>query len=407
MSAHGEKRRTSRRSVSLPVNFECGGTTHREYIKDISAGGAYIITNKQVQPGTKVNLKVSVPPAALPCRISGEVIRIDRFSHNRRVCIPPGIGIRFDDVSPEYAGRIQEFVANNKISALPEFKIHFEPRFCYLFAADCSIGCDNGCIYCHFAEASKAEHKLLDATTAVPVDITSLYTLTNIPSPIFLSPSSDPFAGANKDLTHEVLSYLLPKGIEFIILTKCVIPPATLKLIEKYKDQFEGIGIGITNLDAERNKVIEPRCPSANERLKGLKDLVQTGVKNVRLRMDPMFPLVDDNDDNLLSMVQTAADLKVYGITATYIFSFGNFIRRFNREPLLKESVKCINEKNPLQGGVALTVPLDQKIKVYDKLFALCQARGIDFSTCGCKESRLREMGYSLTCRNPDFYSRG
>lgn len=399
-----EKRVALRRTVSLPLTYRYNGLPYRAYSRDISCRGMFVITDKYVGIGETIFIDFSIPKFTSPLRVTGRVVRTNKFSYRDNICLPTGLGVQFENISQDYIKAIHDYVSDQKTPPRPELKIYFEPRFCYLYSIDLSIGCKNECIYCHFSELNKETYIHKYNAYPVPVDITPLYTIKDFPPTIFLSPSSDPFIPGNRDLTHEVLSYLLPKGIVFIILTKEIIPDSTLDLIKKYNTQFEGIAIGLTNLNRNRNRVIEPNCPSAEERLECLKNLLKTGVRNIRLRMDPIFPVIDDNDDNFRSMVKAASDIGVKSITGTYIFSFGKFLKRLKEEPILKESIKFITEKCPMQGGHAFTVPLKIKEQKYMRLYEICRLHDIKLNTCGCKENRLKDMGFSLTCRNPDFY---
>jgi len=62
-----------------------------------------------------------------------------------------------------------------------------------------------------------------------------------------------------------------------------------------------------------------------------------------------------------------------------------------------------LNEKCYIAGGVALSIPLEMKKVMYRKMNEICKSYGIIFNTCGCKEVRLKDTGFSLICRNPDF----
>lgn len=401
-----ERRICPRRKVSIPLTYKYNGQPYRAYTKDISKSGIFLITDESLNVGENIIFDITLPNINFPLRINGKVVRINKFSYRDNICLPTGLGICFEAISETQARQIQGFIDAQKTPPCPELNIYFEPRFCYLYSIDLSIGCKNECIYCHFSDLTKETYIHKYNSYPVPVDITPLYTIKDFPSTIFLSPSSDPFTDTNQDLAHEVLSYLLPKGIIFIILTKEIIPEKTLELIKKYKDQFEGIAIGITNLDLQRNKIIEPKCPTAEQRIECLKKLVKTGVKNARLRMDPMFPTIDDTEDNFKSMVEVASKIGVKNITGTYIFTFGKFLKRLKEEPYLSESMKFINEKSPMQGGNALTVPLKMKEYKYMRLHEICKSKNIHFNTCGCKENRLRDLGFPLTCRNPEFYNK-
>ncbi len=92
--------------------------------------------------------------------------------------------------------------------------------------------------------------------------------------------------------------------------------------------------------------------------------------------------------------------LEVKTITASYIFTFGRFFRLLKENPFLIESVKYITDKVFVEGGLALSVPLEIAKKTYNKMGSLCKSRGIIFLVCGCKNRDLKEGNYPLICRN-------
>ncbi|MGB3081757.1 MAG: hypothetical protein WBB86_02050, partial [Candidatus Omnitrophota bacterium] len=199
-------------------------------------------------------------------------------------------------------------------------------------------------------------------------------------------------------------SYLLPRGAIFTISTKAIVPDKTIELLKKYSRQIEAIAMGITNLDEERNRVLEPNCPNIRERLENLKKFTKIGCC-VGARMDPIFPIIDDSEESLRRTVRAIYEAGAKVLAGTYIFSFGDLLKNMRREPFLKKSMKCLTERSYPMGGKALSVPVERKKRTYNLLNEICASYGIRFRTCGCKDTQLRDEGYPLICRNMDFYT--
>jgi DNA repair photolyase len=282
----------------------------------------------------------------------------------------------------------------------PPVTVTFEPRFCANHVIDLTAGCSFGCIYCPFADIGAWLRGVSRPTT---LDLGELETLPTPPS-VFLSPASDAFAPQAVENTHTLLSYLLPRGTTVGIVTKGVIPERTLLLLADYRSQVEGIGIGVTSLADARNRVLEPGCPPAWERLANLDRLAAHGLP-AALRLDPMFPLLDDRPEDLAVLVGEAARRRAYAITAAYVFAWGRYLGRFRREPLTAASAELLTERAPMEGGTAWSVPLARKLETYGRLAEIAAEHGLWFSTCGCKDLRVRESGrVPATCRNPLFF---
>lgn len=283
--------------------------------------------------------------------------------------------------------------------AKPPVRIGFEPRFCSNHVVDLTAGCSFGCIYCPFSDI-EARRLGMDRPTALDMS-----PLPSLPAPptVFLSPSSDPFTPQAAPSAHDLLRQLLPRGTVVGILTKGVIPERTLDLLASYPDQVEGVVVGVTSLDDARNRVLEPGCPPVRERLGNIERAARRSLP-VALRMDPLFPLLDDAPQAMAALLDEAAARGAGGITATYVFAWGRYLRRLRREPLLAESCTLLSEKAPMEGGTAFSVSLSRKLDTYAQLAELARARGMLFNTCGCKDLRVRDAGIvSAACRHSSF----
>lgn len=281
----------------------------------------------------------------------------------------------------------------------PAVSVDFEPRFCGNHVVDLTAGCSFACIYCPFSDI---EARRQGATHPVGVDMARV---TSLPAPptVFLSPASDPFAPQAAHKTHQLLEYLLPRGTVVGILTKGVIPPHTLDLLARHSRQVEGVVVGLASLDDDRNRVLEPGCPPAAARLRNLERTSERGLIGA-LRLDPLFPVLDDGTEALERLLDAAAARHATGITATYVFAWGRYLRRLRMEPLLADVVPHLNERAPMEGGTAFSVPLARKLDTYSRLAQLSRDRGLRFSTCGCKDLRVRAQGsFDTTCRNAPF----
>jgi DNA repair photolyase len=110
---------------------------------------------------------------------------------------------------------------------------------------------------------------------------------------VFFSASSDAFAPQAAPHTHALLAHWLPLGTVVGIVTKGIIPERTLALLAEFRPQVEGVSVGVTSLDAHRNRVVEPGVAPSAERL-ALIERIATLRLPVTLRMDPLFPGLDD-----------------------------------------------------------------------------------------------------------------
>ncbi|GEM_PF-1226792 len=416
---YDKRRKKLRVKFNLPSNVigvsdNINSNNGRSSILNINENGLKLRTVYSLEKF--VNIHIKLPPCYSdnPEKASGiDMKGIVKWSYsvNKSVYI---YGIIFTDCSDESRKKIKSIISYEADKArgsimYPKIEIKRVPHSCNMYGVDFTIGCENECAYCHFASIikDKWEKKYPDKDNfPVPVDISPIYNLEKFPETVvYLSPSSDPFAPIAKDLTHEFLKFMLPKGVIFTIATKNIIPDRTIKLLKKYSNQIEAIGISVTNINPERNRILEPNSPSADERINQIPKLKEIGCC-IGARMDPLFPLIDDTDENIHSVVKRLANVAADHITATYVFTFGKYKAKLEKKPFLKKAIKLLKEKSYVIAGAAYSPPLDYKRKKYEKIYDVCKKYNIQFSTCGCKEVRLEKENYSLICRNINFYNK-
>ncbi|MGH7789619.1 MAG: radical SAM protein [Candidatus Binatia bacterium] len=266
---------------------------------------------------------------------------------------------------------------------------------------DLTIGCSFGCIYCPFAERAARRHGVTHSTNAD----TSFIATVSVPSSVYLSAASDAFAPQAVTQTHALLSRWLPRGTIVGIVTKGVIPDHTMDLLADYRHQVEGVSVGVSSLDDVRNRVVEPGCPPARARLASLARLSERRLPVV-LRMDPIFPGLDDGIDAIAELVGAAERSGAGGVVAGYVFAWGRYLRRLRRVPLLAESCRQLTERTPMAGGMGWSVPLQRKIQLYTRVAELARQCGLYFQTCGCKDLRLREATdlFATRCMENPFF---
>ena len=283
----------------------------------------------------------------------------------------------------------------------PALRVEFEPRMCGQYVADLTVGCSFGCLYCPFSDQKARRARLWHPTV---VDVSGLATLP-VPPSIFLSSASDAFAPQAASHTHTLLMHWLPRGTIVGIVTKGVIPERTLDLLRDFRAQIEGVSVGVVSLDEHRNRVVEPGCPPASERLANIDRLAARGLA-VALRIDPMFPDLDDSPVALRALVAEGACRGARTLMAAYVFAWGRYLRRLRREPLLTESCRLLTERAPMNGGTAFSVPLARKLATYTWLAGLARAHGLEFNTCRCKDLRVdATASFSASCRNTSFFA--
>jgi len=85
------------------------------YISDIGKGGIFVKTEKPLKKDEKVSLKLFLPDGGKELEVMGAVAWSSGKKHRTPLGeYPPGMGIRFLNISPEDKGRIQRVLKQPK-----------------------------------------------------------------------------------------------------------------------------------------------------------------------------------------------------------------------------------------------------------------------------------------------------
>lgn len=108
-----EKREVPRVPVSMKVEKDPGEKIVFGYARDISRRGiavnADIVDEAKDLPmiGDTFSIKFKLPSSVLVITAVGKVVRMDLYDNR-----PPVLGIEFQDLNPEFASVIDDFVKN-------------------------------------------------------------------------------------------------------------------------------------------------------------------------------------------------------------------------------------------------------------------------------------------------------
>jgi uncharacterized protein (TIGR02266 family) len=106
------RREHERFSVDLEVSL---GSEHNFYAglaENLSAGGVFIATHQLQKVGSKIDLSLRMPDSEEAFHLVGEVrwVRV----YNEQSDTPPGLGIRFNELSPEVTAAINRFLGQRE-----------------------------------------------------------------------------------------------------------------------------------------------------------------------------------------------------------------------------------------------------------------------------------------------------
>lgn len=188
-------------------------------------------------------------------------------------------------------------------------------------------GCEHGCIYCY----ARPSHSYLDLSPGLDFETRIFYKL-NAASrlleewekpgyhckPITIGANTDPYQPAEKSIgvTRQLLKLFKKHRHPVNLITKGKLITRDIDLLSWLADRkLCSVAISLPTLDASLKRIMEPRVPSAESRLRAIEELTRNGVPTSVL-VAPIIPAINDAEiEQILEVVANAG-----AIHASYIF---------------------------------------------------------------------------------------
>jgi len=255
-----------------------------------------------------------------------------------------------------------------------------------------TAGCAHLCSYCYARGYSNypGDGTVVLYTNLVEKLENELSRKRKAPGFVYFSPSCDAFQPVKQvlDTTYSLMALLLKRGIGVSFLTKGHIPDRFITLFKSHSNNVNA-HIGITTLNRQLQKQIEPHAATPGTRLKNISALVQIGILP-EMRLDPLIPGLTDSTSNLDPLLKILGRSGIKRVGLNYLFPKAMeeisqaFCDNVDLQLLASKSrVKALN--------------LDFRQKQYKHISLLAKLYGIKTYVCGYKNPDVTE---DLTCRN-------
>lgn len=188
-------------------------------------------------------------------------------------------------------------------------------------------GCEHGCIYCY----ARPSHSYLDLSPGLDFE-TQIFYKPNAAErllaewdkpgyeckPITIGANTDPYQPAEKStrITRQLLELFQKHEHPVNLITKGNLITRDIDLLAWLAERdLCSVAVSVPTMDAKLKRIMEPRVPSAESRLKAIAELAGAGVPTSVL-VAPLIPAINDAElERILEAVANA------GAThATYIF---------------------------------------------------------------------------------------
>ncbi len=258
-----------------------------------------------------------------------------------------------------------------------------------------TAGCAVGCVYCYTVGYSShpGEGKVALYGNTLEKLKRELAGKRRLPTAVFFSPASDLFQPVPQvlELGHQILEFLLSKGIGVVFLTKGQIPESTFRLILCHADKVRA-QIGITTLDEGIARNFEPNAASPSERLEQMAALIDGGVPS-QARLDPVLPGLTDNPDVLMGLFSALAKAGVKHAAAGLLFLRPSIVRSLKRnvqdKDMLQETLRFYGDASRLairaENSTISVLPQPTRAEIFTRIRGAAEECKIRLSVCACK----------------------
>ncbi|MEM9175644.1 MAG: TIGR02266 family protein [Myxococcota bacterium] len=103
-----DRRRSERAPITVRIDYATVDELFSEFTRDINEGGLFIETDQPPDPGTEVTMQFRLPGSGEALKTVGRVVRVTPAVLGR----PGGMGIEFDELTPDDRRRIDQIVRN-------------------------------------------------------------------------------------------------------------------------------------------------------------------------------------------------------------------------------------------------------------------------------------------------------
>jgi len=240
--------------------------------------------------------------------------------------------------------------------------------------------CAHGCLYCYsikfpaFREGPPEPRKELGAR------IESMARNTRPIMPVMVSDCTDPYqpVEASLGLTRRCLETLIRHGFPILVVTKSDLVLRDVDVLGRGRGV---ISMTITALDRELARRLEPVAPSPSRRLEALRRLSEMGFYVVA-RIDPLFPGLTDQEEDLRELVRALAEAGVRQVTSsTFKPVRGTMsLMREADEGLYEVLEKAYRDARWIGGY--LYMPAGRRYAMLKPLRDMVIAEGMEFAVC-------------------------
>lgn len=250
-------------------------------------------------------------------------------------------------------------------------------------------GCSHGCIYCDSRSTCyQFSHAFEDIEVKqnAPELLEQALKSKRHKGMIGTGSMSDPYMHCEEQLklTRKCLEIIYKYGFGAAVQTKSDRILRDIDLLEEINRRAKSVvQITLTTWDKKLCQIIEPNVCNTQRRIEALEAMRERGIPTV-VWLTPILPFINDTEENILTILNACAQVKVKGIIC---FDMGLTLREGDREyyyAALDRHFPGLKEKYISTYGGAYEIPSLQSTRLMNLFTTFCRDHGILYKPNEC-----------------------
>ena len=250
-------------------------------------------------------------------------------------------------------------------------------------------GCSHGCIYCDSRSTCyQFSHAFEDIEVKqnAPELLEQALKSKRHKGMIGTGSMSDPYMHCEEQLklTRKCLEIIYKYGFGAAVQTKSDRILRDIDLLEEINRRAKSVvQITLTTWDKKLCQIIEPNVCNTQRRIEALEAMRERGIPTV-VWLTPILPFINDTEENILTILNACAQVKVKGIIC---FDMGLTLREGDREyyyAALDRHFPGLKEKYISTYGGAYEIPSFQSTRLMNLFTTFCRDHGILYKPNEC-----------------------
>ena len=250
-------------------------------------------------------------------------------------------------------------------------------------------GCSHGCIYCDSRSTCyQFSHAFEDIEVKqnAPELLEQALKSKRQKGMIGTGSMSDPYMHCEEQLklTRKCLEIIYKYGFGAAVQTKSDRILCDIDLLEEINRRAKSVvQITLTTWDKKLCQIIEPNVCNTQRRIEALEAMRERGIPTV-VWLTPILPFINDTEENILTILNACAQVKVKGIIC---FDMGLTLREGDREyyyAALDRHFPGLKEKYISTYGGAYEIPSLQSTRLMNLFTTFCRDHGILYKPNEC-----------------------